>query len=145
MSSLPCCRVVVDLLSLTNITLSRWDAVARAAVLHAAIDEYYWKKETKKELENKKVKYKIKLREENSRCFKPPKPSAWATAYGFWDMKPGLWVVTGLSDSLWQPWLLSAELGQLQVLSLSWHITSYKPVLPIYVIFLSPWDPHAVQ
>ena len=37
MSSLPCCRVVVDLFLLTNITLSWWDTVARAAVLHVTL------------------------------------------------------------------------------------------------------------
>ena len=137
MSSLPCCRVVVDLLLLTNITLSWWDTVARAAVLHVTLlawSQFWWPRFSrccnrwvllkKSELENKKVKYKIKLREENSRCFKPPKLLAWATAYIFWDMKPEPWAVTGLSDGLWWPQLLSVELGQLQALSLSRHITS---------------------
>ena len=47
------------------------------------------------------------------------KPSAWATASGFWYLKPELWAIAGLSDSLWWPQLPTARLGRLKALSLS--------------------------
>ena len=62
----------------------------------------------------------------NELKFKTPKPSIWSMASGFWDMKLELWAITGLSDSLWWPWLLSAQLSWLKALSLSWHSTKIE-------------------
>ena len=59
----------------------------------------------------------------NIQLYQPPKPSAWAVALCFWDMKLEPWAITSWSDGLSWPWLLSAWFSWLKALSLSWHNT----------------------
>ena len=83
-----------------------------------------------KQKERKKQIFIIKKNHETetSGCYtgvsSHKKPSAWAAASGFWDMKLEPWAVRGLSDGLWRLGLLSAQLGRLQAWYLSRHITN---------------------
>ena len=58
------------------------------------------------------------------------KPSAWAAASGFWDLKPEPWAVI---DGLWRPRLPTARLGRLKALSLSRHNTR-RTTTPTFLV-----------
>ena len=54
------------------------------------------------------------------------KATAQAAASGCGNPKPQLWATIGLTEGFQQPQLLMTQLGQLQALSPSWHITIYS-------------------